>query len=203
MIVKLKKNREKLGKTGQTGTKRGSEKSKVPKTDHKVEIKEEATKIEYQDIPRDKSLIHYREFPNVAEFKEQGLVLYSKGYKRTKIGVVLGKTRNWFNYHYENDIYFKRYVQKIDEEIARRIQENAINLADKMNDVLDTIADEWKAYPEPKERLQVGKLALDYLTRTGRLPKSVDKEKEEKRREELQKKISDLLAENYGEDFRF
>lgn len=152
---------------------------------------------EFEPIPENKSVIPYREFPKVTPFQEAGLILFRNGSYKTHIGPMLGRGRDWFGYHYKYDKEFKRYADEIELKILNEIREDSVPVAAGMFRILAEIA---AGNYDFEDKIQAGKLAFAYLEKTGRLPKSDDKEEEDKKIEQAVQALSTALAEKFGND---
>lgn len=151
----------------------------------------------FEAIPENKAIIPFREFPNVSPFQEKGLLLFRAGKYRTNIGPLIGRGRDWFAYQYKYNEEFRKYTDQIELQLLAEIRENAVPVAVGMFRILEEIANgdyDWE------DKIQAGKLAFAYLEKTGRLPKSDDKEEEDKKIEQAVQALSTALAEKFGND---
>lgn len=151
----------------------------------------------FEAIPENKAIIPFREFPNVSPFQESGLLLYRAGKYRTNIGPEIGRGRDWFAYQYKYNEEFRKYTDQIELQLLAEIRENAVPVAVGMFRILEEIANgdyDWE------DKIQAGKLAFAYLEKTGRLPKSDDKEEEDKKIEQAVQALATSLAEKFGSE---
>jgi len=153
---------------------------------------------EFQPIPENRSVVPFREFPKVTPVKEAGLILFRNGMYKTRIGQHLHKGKDWFSYHYKHDVEFKKYVDEIELKIVNEIQGDAVTVAVGMFHILSEIA---SGKYEFKDKIKAGKLALNYLEKTGRLPKSEELGKEDKTIEQSVQALANSLVEKFGKEF--
>ncbi|GBF52086.1 hypothetical protein LPTSP4_36240 [Leptospira ryugenii] len=145
-----------------------------------------------------KAVIADREFPEVTALQETGLLLFRAGIFKTHIGPKLGRSRDWFGWNYKHNEKFREYVGKIEIELLTEIRENSIPVSIGMFRILESIA---IGEYDRDQKIQAGKLALAYLEKTGRLPKSDDKEEEDRKIEQAVQSLSTALAEKFGNEF--
>lgn len=171
--------------------------NEIPSRDPDEIILESRGGQAFEPIPENKSVVPFREFPNVTPFQESGLLLFRAGKYRTNIGPLLGRGRDWFTYQYKYNEEFRKYTDQIELQLLAEIRENAVPVAVGMFRILEEIANgdyDWE------DKIQAGKLAFAYLEKTGRLPKSDDKEEEDKKIEQAVQALSTALAEKFGND---
>lgn len=182
--------------TNPTNPENPTENESISREPHEI-ISESRGGEEFQPIPENRSVVVYREFPNVSPFQEAGLVLYRSGEYRTNIGPRIGRGRDWFAYQYKYHEEFRKYADQIELQLLAEIRENAVPVAVGMFRILEQIANGQYDF---EDRIQAGKLAFAYLEKTGRLPKSDDKEEEDKKIEQAVQALSTALAEKFGND---
>ncbi len=152
----------------------------------------------FEAITENKAIVPFREFPNVSRFQESGLLLFRAGKYRTNIGPLIGRGRDWFAYQYKYHEEFRKYTDQIELQLLAEIRENAVPVAVGMFRILEQIAIgdyDWE------DKIQAGKLAFAYLEKTGRLPKSDDKEEEDKKIEQAVQALATSLTEQFGDRF--
>lgn len=151
----------------------------------------------FEAIPESKAVIPYREFPEVTVFQESGLLLFRAGKYKTHIGPQIGRSRDWFGWNYKHDEKFRRYADDIELQLLAGIRENSVPVAVGMFRILEEIA---SGRYDFEDQIQAGKLAFAYLEKTGRLPKSDDKEEEDKKIEQAVQALATSLAEKFGSE---
>ncbi|TGL04988.1 hypothetical protein EHQ43_10105 [Leptospira bouyouniensis] len=152
---------------------------------------------EFEPIPKNKAVVLYREFPDVSPFQESGLILFRAGKYKTHIGPLIGRARDWFGWNYKHCEPFRKYADEIELELISHIRQNSVPVAVGFFRILEEIA---SGDYDFEDKIQAGKLAFAYLEKTGRLPKSDDKEEEDKKIEQAVQALSTALAEKFGND---
>lgn len=162
----------------------------------------EEPKPEFIQIPQEKAIVPYRHYPKVPKFKEDGLLLLRDGMTKSHIGPKLGKSHDWFSWHYKTDIFFRTYADEIENEVFDKIRQEHAPTSFGMHRILNKIS-MLEYFDEQKDMIQAGKLALEYLTRSGRLPKAVELVEADRRLEETHARLIELYKKygrnQYGE----
>jgi hypothetical protein len=120
-----------------------------------------------------------RPYPKVSLEKETGLILYEHGYRRNQIGPKLKKSPHWFYNQCRNDAQFATYAKEIEIDLQSYIRGDVISIVNTMNNFLNKFSKVNEVKYSPKEMIDLLWFALEYLTRTGYLPKAKKEDAEE------------------------
>lgn len=137
-----------------------------------------------------------RPYPKVSLEKETGLILYEHGYMRNQIGPKLKKSHHWFYNQCRNDAQFATYAKQIEIDSQSYIRGDVISIAITMNNFLNKITEVNYVKYSPKEMIDLAWFALEYLTRTGYLPKA-KKEDAEEIEARVTKKFETFISRHY------
>jgi hypothetical protein len=137
----------------------------------------EPTQNSFNPIPPEKSLIPYREYPNLTLPQEAFMHHYRRGKNIIDSMKQIKMDRNTFWYWKRTSPEFRDELVRARAEYYDQLKDDSLSLVDKANLAL------LRAF-EPgadSETIQAGRVALQFLEKTNRLPYAEDDDEEERK----------------------